>query len=106
MLDATAIADKQRFEDIRKTITQIGPKESSFIRIEQLFYEAIAICRNYGNDVSENKLLALFKQLEESEYYQHTKAHFKKSSQKELAIKKFINQFKLVLASAIKNHFA
>ena len=94
---------KQRLEEIRKTIADIGPKESAFVRIEQLFYEAINISRNYGNDVEENKLLALFKNLE-ADHYKNTKAHFRKSSQREQVIKRFINHFKIVLAVAIKNH--
>ncbi len=103
MSEPTPKTDKQRFEEIRKSITAIGPKESAFIRVEQLFYEAINISRNYGNDVAENKLLALFKDLE-ADHYQNTKAHFKKSSQREQVIKRFINHFKIVLALAIKNH--
>ncbi len=106
MLAAPAKKDKQRFEEIRKSITEIGSKESSFVKIEQMFYESITICRNYGNEVAENKLLALFKNLEEGKYYQDTKAHFRKSSQREQAIKKFINQFKIALALAIKNSAA
>ena len=102
MPEPTPKTDKQRFEEIRKSITEIGPKESAFIRIEQLFYEAINISRNYGNDVAENKLLALFKNLE-ADHYQNTKAHFRKSSQREQVIKRFINHFKMVLAVAIKN---
>ena len=103
MSEPTLKTDKQRFEEIRKSITAIGPKESAFIRVEQLFYEAINISRNYGNDVAENKLLAMFKDLE-ADHYQNTKAHFKKSSQREQVIKRFINHFKIVLALAIKNH--
>ena len=94
---------KQRLEEIRKTIIDIGSKESAFVRIEQLFYEAINISRNYGNDVEENKLLALFKNLE-ADHYKNTKAHFRKSSQREQVIKRFINHFKIVLAVAIKNY--
>src|SRR5687767_13490334 len=105
MTTETPKTDKQRFEEIRKSIVEIGHKESSFVRIEQLFYEAITIARNHGNDIADNKLLALFKQLEESEYYQKTKAHFRKSSQREQAIRRFSNQFKLLLTTAIKNHF-
>lgn len=95
--------DKKRFAEIRKSIIEIGPKESSFIKIEQLFYETITICRNCGAAEEENKLLALFKNLESGEYYQNTKTYYRKSSQREQAIKKFINQFKIALAIAIKN---
>jgi len=103
MPEPTPKTDKQRFEEIRKSITEIGSKESAFIRIEQLFYEAINISRNYGNNVDDNKLLGLFKDLE-ADHYKNTKAHFRKSSQREQVIKRFINHFKIVLAVAIKNH--
>ena len=96
---------KKRLEEIRKSIVEIGPKESSFVRVEQLFYEAITISRSHGKDITNNKLLALFKGLEESDYYQKTKGHFRKSSQREQAIRRFINQFKTLLAVAIKTHF-
>jgi hypothetical protein len=102
MSDTAPKTDKQRFEEIRKNLTELGSKESAFIRVEQLFYEAINISRNYGNDVSTNKLLSLFKELE-ADHYQATKAHFKKSSQREHVIKRFINQFKIVLAMGIKD---
>ena len=52
---------------------------------------------------ASNKLLALFKDLE-ADHYQNTKGHFRKSSQREHVIKRFINQFKIVLATAIKEH--
>lgn len=103
MAEVTPKTDKQRFEEIKKSVAEIGSKESSFIRIEQLFYEAINISRNYGNDVASNKLLALFKDLE-ADQYQTTKAHFRKSSQREHVIKRFINQFKIVLTIAIKEY--
>ena len=106
MTTDTPKTDKQRLEEIRKSIVETGSKESSFIRIEQLFYEAINIARNHGKGSGNNRLLEQFKQLEESEYYQKTKAHFRKSSQREQAIKRFINQFKILLSTAIKDHFA
>lgn len=103
MSETAPKTDRKRFEEIRKSLTELGPKESSFIRVEQLFYEAINISRNYGNDVATNKLLSLFKNLE-AEHYQNTKAHFRKSSQREQVIKRFINQFKIVLAIGIKDY--
>src|SRR6186713_2120949 len=101
MPEPTPKTDKQRFEEIRKSITEIGSKESAFIRIEELFYEAINISRNCGNDVAYNNLLALFKDLE-ADHYQNTNGHFRKSSQREHVIKRFINHFNIVMATAIK----
>lgn len=87
---------------MRKIILETGSKETTFSKIEQLFYEAMNISRSYGNEVSENKLLALFKKLE-AEQYQMTTALFKKGSKREQAIKRFTNQFKSVLNKATKN---
>lgn len=82
----------------------IGAKEGNFVRVELLFYEAIAIARAYGNDAADNALLAAFKQLQ-AEEYQQTKALFKKSVQRERVIRRFISRFKNVLTAGIKNTF-
>ena len=95
---------KKRFEEIKRELSAIGSKESGFIKVELLFYEVITASRNYGDDVSENNFLAALKNLQ-SGVYQDTKEHFKKNTRREQVIKKFINQFKMVLSSAIKNGF-
>ena len=101
---STTITDshKQRFEEMRRIIRETGGKETNFSKIEQLFYEAINISRSYGNDIADNKLLALFKKLE-AEQYTDTTALFKKGSKREQAIKRFTNQFKIVLNKATKD---
>ena len=94
----TAISNihKQRFDEIRKRLTVLGSKESSFLAVELLFYEALTIARTYGNDISENSLLANLKELE-SEEYKNTKAFFKKNTQREQVIRKFIYRLKEIL---------
>ena len=93
---------KERFNEIRKKLGLIGSKESTFITVELLFYEAINISRTYGNDENDNKLLAAFKELE-GDQYRHAKEFFRKSSQREYAIRQFIFRFKTVLAMGMKN---
>jgi hypothetical protein len=96
--------DRHHLEEIRKKLSVIGFKEANFLKIELLFYEAMEIARGYGNDVQENKLLNALKLLQANQY-QDTKSIFKKSTQRELVIRRFITGFKAVLSSAVKNMF-
>ena len=95
---------RQQFEEIKKRLTIIGSKEANFLKIELLFYEAITIARTYGDDVQENKLLEALKKLKVNQF-QDTKAFFKKSTQREQVIRRFISQLKLILSAANKNQF-
>ena len=96
--------DKLHLEEIRKKLSIIGFKEANFLKIELLFYEAMELARNYGSDMMENKLLYALKQLQVNQY-QDTKSFFKKSSQREQVIRRFITGFKSVLSSGVKNMF-
>jgi hypothetical protein len=84
---------KQKLAEIYKRLNSLGSKESSFAAVESLFYEAISISRQYGNDLSDNKFLASLKEVELEEY-KVTQGHFKKANQREIAIKKFMTRFK------------
>jgi hypothetical protein len=95
---------KLQFEEMRKKLALIGYKEMNFLKIELLFYEAMEIARGYGNDCAENDLLNALKKLQANEYA-NTKALFKKSAQREQVIGRFISQFKVLLAAAIKNAY-
>jgi hypothetical protein len=88
---------KRRLEEIRKEVTLIGSKESAFLKVELLFYEALSIAREYGNDARENPLLDDLKRVQESAYGK-TNELYKKSSQREVSIRRFIVRFKKVLA--------
>lgn len=95
---------KHQFDEIKKRLTIIGSKEGNFLKVELLFYEAISIARTYGDDVEENKLLAALKQLQVNQF-QDTKAFFKKNTQREQVIRRFVSQLKLILSAACKNQF-
>src|SRR4051794_15962312 len=95
---------KHRFEEIKKSLTEIGSKEGNFIKVELLFYEVLTIAREYGDDVNENHLLAALKHLQGNQYEQ-TKAIFKKNTQREHVIRRFINELKNVLTSGIKGSY-
>lgn len=89
---------KKRLEEIRKEVSILGSKESAFLKVELLFYEALAIAREYGNDARENPLLEDLKKVQES-VYEKTNELYKKSSQREISIRRFIVQFKKVLST-------
>ncbi|HZI00916.1 MAG TPA: hypothetical protein VEX63_07190 [Flavisolibacter sp.] len=95
----TAVTDthKRRFYEIRRSLDTIGSNEGSFVKIELLFFEALNIAKDYGSDAGENELLADLRKLQ-GEAYEKTNEHFKKRSQRELCIRKFISQFKRVIS--------
>lgn len=95
---------KHLFEETKKHLTTIGAKETNFLKVELLFYDAITIARTYGEDPATNNLLAALKQLQVNEY-QQTKTLFKKSSQRERVIRRFINQLKSILSAGCKNQY-
>jgi hypothetical protein len=101
MIEKISAEHKARLDEIKKRLKEIGSKESAFIGVEILFYEAIAISRNYGDDQNENQLLAALKKLEANQY-KSTKEFFKKSKQREIVIRSFIVQFKTILSMAVK----
>jgi hypothetical protein len=104
MKQSISVKHKRQFEEIKKNLTIIGAKESNFIKVELLFYEAMGIAREYGDDVANNGLLAAFKQLQANEY-QQTKALFNKSVQRERVIRRFIGSLKSVLTAGMRNEF-
>ena len=101
MMKEISAEDKRKLEEIRKSLAIIGSKEATFIKVELLFFEALSLAREYGDDENENKLLASLRQLQANQY-QATKALHKKSSQREQVIKRFISQLKIVLSASIK----
>ncbi|MDQ3279656.1 MAG: hypothetical protein M3Q06_15120 [Bacteroidota bacterium] len=102
MKQPLTIAHKEQLDEIKKNLALVGAKESNFIKIELLFYNALSVARAYGDDTDENALLAALKQLQAREY-QQTKVLFKKSEQREKVIRRFISSLKTVLSAAIKN---
>ncbi len=91
--------------EIRKKLSILGCKESSFINVELLFYESLSIARTYDKDPASNELLTALKHLE-STLYKNTRELFYKTNQKEIAIRRFMVQLKIVLAVAAKRFLA
>ena len=103
MTEETIQQLKGKLEEIRKQLLVVGNKESNFMGVEMLFYDAITLARSYSNDPENNYLLYQLKQLEAGAYSK-TKNYFKKSHQREHVIRRFIVQFRNILTTAIKDN--
>lgn len=91
------VIDRSRLDEIRKNLNLLGNKESSFLRVELLFYDALSIARSYGNDLQLNALLAALKNVQHNAY-EKTKEVCKSSQRKERLIHQFIVQFKKAIS--------
>ena len=97
MINFISSTHRQRLEEIRKSLQMLGCKESQFIKIELLFFEALTISRTYGDDPGQNTLLAALKNVQHDQY-EKTKAVTKKAGQRELFIHRFVVSFRKVLS--------
>ncbi|MEI6946617.1 hypothetical protein V9K67_05400 [Paraflavisolibacter sp. H34] len=88
-----SLQHKERFREIFLKLKIMSCSEYTFREIENLFYEALSITRNYGNDANENPYLAELKQMENKQY-RLTQEKYRKSSQRERVIKQFRNSFR------------
>jgi hypothetical protein len=104
MKNSISLEHKRQYEEIKKTLSAIGARESNFIRVELLFFEAMTVAREYGDDIASNGLLAAFKKLQANQY-QETKALFRKSEQRERVIRRFISCLKSTITAGTKNAF-
>ena len=91
----------ERLESMKKQLTAIGYRESTFVTVELLFYEALDLARTYGDDWNTNTLLATLKKMHEKEYAR-TKELFRKPAQRERVIRQFMAVFKSALSSIKK----
>ena len=80
---------RQRLEEIRKSLQELGYKESQFVKVELLFFEALSIAKAYGEDPEQNSLLAALKDLQHDQY-EKTKVATRKATERESAIRRFI----------------
>lgn len=104
MTSKISSAHKSLFEETKKNLTVIGAKENTFLKVEIIFYDMLGIARTYGDDIAANRLLAALKQLQVNEY-QQTRVLFKKSSQRERVIRRFITQLKSILSAGCRNEY-
>lgn len=104
MTKAISPEHKHRFTEIKNQLSQLGCREAVFIRVELFFYETLTIAREYGDNTQDNGLLAALKQLQADEYTA-TSEKFAKAIQREKAIRRFINAFRIILTKGCRNLF-
>ena len=92
---------KQTLQSIYSQLVPMSTNESAFTGMENLFYTALQLARNYGNDQGENLLLKDFIEVKET-VYSETQKQYSKSRQRELTIFHFKAAFKKKLAIWIK----
>lgn len=97
MTMSISVSHKSRFEEIRKALAILGCREASFLKVQLLFFEALTISRNYGEDPQENVLLAELKKVQ-NDQFEKTKEVTSKSRQREVRIRQFIVQFRRSLS--------
>lgn len=95
---AISIDHKKRFEEIKKRLSVLGSTENNFVQVELLFFEAIAISKEYGEDIQTNSLLAELRRLQQSDY-EKTKMPTQKINQRVTVIRRFISGFKRALSA-------
>lgn len=93
--------DKQTLQAIYQKLAPMSTRESAFTGMENLFYRALQLARNYGGDQGENRLLRDFMEVKET-VYSETQKPYSKSRQRELSIFHFKTAFKKKLAQWIK----
>lgn len=97
MITSVSATHRERLHAISKTLRVLGNKESEFLKIELLFFEALDISRTYTDDLTQNTLLAALKNVQNEEY-QKTKIATRKASERESAIRRFIVSFRKAIS--------
>lgn len=104
-LELTALqiseTDIKRLSEIKKQLSAIPADENSFLKMESLFYDVLALARSYQSDVNANAFLSDFKQIFDTKY-KLTQEKYSKSRQRELVIKQFKIAFNDALTTWIK----
>lgn len=93
--------DKETLKTIYQQLVPMPTRESNFIGMENLFYSALQLARNYGNDQEQNGLLKDFIEVKEK-VYSETQKPYHKSRQREITIFHFKAAFKKKLGPWIK----
>ena len=94
--------DIKRLGEIKKQLSSIPTDENSFLKIESLFYDVLAMARTYSNGDTANYFLSDFKQVFDTKY-KLTQDKYAKSKHRELAIKQFKIAFNEQITSWIKS---
>lgn len=90
--------DRCRFEEIRKSLQELGHKEGNFVKVELLFFEVLSIAKTYGEDPQDNSLVAALRNLQHDQY-EKTKIATRKATERESAIRRFVVALRRVLSA-------
>lgn len=93
--------DKETLKTIYNQLVPMSTSESNFTGMENLFYSALQLARNYGSNQEQNLLLKDFIEVKENVYNETQKPYHKKR-QRELTIFHFKTAFKKKLGTWIK----
>ena len=93
-----SLEHKKRFDEIKRRLSVLGNGENNFVQVELLFFEALDIAKEYGDDILANPLLASLRQLQQGDY-EKTKAPTQKINQRVTVIRRFISGFKKALST-------
>ena len=94
-------SDKETLKTIYQQLVPIPPREGSFTGMENLFYSALQVARNYGSNQEQNGLLRDFIEVKDTSYSE-TQKPFHKQRQREVTIFHFKAAFKKKLGTWIK----
>lgn len=94
-------SDKETLKTIYRQLLPMPTREGCFTGMENLFYSALQLARNYGSDQEQNGLLKDFIEVKETSYSE-TQKPFHKQRQRELTIFHFKTAFKKKLGTWIK----
>lgn len=97
MITSISHTHRQRFDEIRKNLQELGHKEGVFVKIELLFFEVLSIAKTYGEDPEQNSLLAELRDLQHDQY-EKTKIATRKANERENAIRRFVVGLRKVLS--------
>lgn len=89
--------DHCRFEEIRKSLQELGYKEGNFVKVELLFFEVLSTAKTYGEDPEQNSLIAALKNLQHDQY-EKTRLATRKATERESAIRRFVVALRRVLS--------
>jgi hypothetical protein len=93
--------DKETLKTIYRQLVPMPASEGCFTGMENLFYSALQLARNYGSDQMQNALLRDFIEVKENRYSE-TQKPYHKQQQRELTIFHFKRAFKKKLGTWIK----
>jgi hypothetical protein len=94
--------DAKRLVEIKKQLSSIPTDENSFLKIESLFYDVLAMARAYSTGDVVNSFQSDFKRVFDTKY-KLTQEKYSKSRHRELAIKQFKIAFNEQLTNWIKS---